>query len=183
MGTEARVVAFVCAAEILGLAGFSLVPALLPQFIATWSLSNAEAGWLAGMISGGYMVGVLPLVALTDRIPARTIFLVCSALSALSSFGIALSDGLPPALVWRGVGGIALAGMYMPGLRALTDGMAGARRARAAAWYTSSFTLGSSLSFLLGQAGLLWDWHSAFLVSGALGIIGVLLAWAALPRM
>ena len=180
---KTRVVAFVCAAEILGLAGFSLVPALLPQFIATWSLSNAEAGWLAGMMSGGYMVGVLPLVALTDRIPARTIFLVCSALSALSSFGIALSDGLPPALVWRGVGGIALAGMYMPGLRALTDGMAGARRARAAAWYTSSFTLGSSLSFLLGQAGLLWDWHSAFLVSGALGIIGVLLAWAALPRM
>ena len=66
---EARLVAFVCAAEILGLAGFSLVPALLPQFIATWSLSNAEAGWFAGMMSGGYMAGVLPLVTLTDRIP------------------------------------------------------------------------------------------------------------------
>jgi hypothetical protein len=67
-------VAFVCAAEILGLAGFSLVPALLPQFITTWSLSNAEAAWLAGMMSAGYMAGVLPLVALTDRMPARTIF-------------------------------------------------------------------------------------------------------------
>jgi predicted MFS family arabinose efflux permease len=180
-GSYARTVAFVCVAEILGLAGFSLVPALLPQFIATWSLSNTEAGWLAGIMSAGYMIGVLPLVALTDRIPARTV--VCSALSALSCFGIALSDSLSPALVWRGIGGIALAGMYMPGLRALTDGMAGVRRARAAAWYTSSFTLGSSLSFLLGQAGLLWDWHNAFLVSGALGVIGVLLAWAALPRI
>ena len=59
MGAETRLVAFVCAAEILGLAGFSLVPALLSQFIATWSLSNTEAGWLAGMMSGGYMVGVL----------------------------------------------------------------------------------------------------------------------------
>ena len=182
MGAEARAVVFVCAAEILGLAGFSLVPALLPQFIATWSLSNAEAGWLAGIMSGGYMAGVLPLVALTDCIPARTIFLACSALSALSCFGIALSDGLLPALVWRALGGIALAGMYMPGLRALTDAMTGPRRARAAAWYTSSFTLGSSLSFLLGQAGLLWDWHGAFLVSGALGGVGVLLAWAALPH-
>jgi predicted MFS family arabinose efflux permease len=183
MGAEVRTVASVCMAEILSLAGFSLVPALLPQFIATWSLSNAEAGWLAGMMSGGYMAGVLPLVALTDRVPARTIYLACSALSALSCFGIALSDGLMSALVWRAVGGIALAGMYMPGLRALTDGMAGARRARAAAWYTSSFTLGSSLSFLLGQTGLLWDWRGAFLVGGALGGIGVLLAWAALPRM
>jgi predicted MFS family arabinose efflux permease len=97
MRAETRLVAIVCAAEFLGLAGFSLVPALLPQFIATWSLSSVEAGWLAGMTSGGYMVGVLPLVALTDRMPARTIFLVCSALSALSSFGIALSDGLLPA--------------------------------------------------------------------------------------
>src|SRR5690348_4547549 len=173
---EARAVVFLCAAEILGLAGFSLVPALLPQFIATWSLSNAEAGWLAGMMSGGYMAGVLPLVALTDRVPARTIYLACSTLSALSCFGIALSNGLISALVWRTVGGIALAGMYMPGLRALTDGMNGARRARAAAWYTSSFTLGSSLSFLLGEAGLLWDWHNSFLASGVLGIIGVLLA-------
>ena len=72
MRADTRAVAFVCTAEILGLAGFSLAPALLPQFLATWSLSNTEAGWLAGMMSGGYMVGVLPLVALTDRIPART---------------------------------------------------------------------------------------------------------------
>jgi predicted MFS family arabinose efflux permease len=180
---EARAVVFLCAAEILGLAGFSLVPALLPQFIVSWSLSNAEAGWLAGMMSAGYMAAVLPLVVLTDRMPARTIFLVSSALNALSCFGIAFSDGLLPALIWRAMSGIAVAGMYMPGLRALTDGMAGPNRARAAAWYTSSFTLGSSLSFLLGQAGLVWDWHGAFMMSGALGVIGVLLAWAALPRM
>ncbi|HLY87850.1 MAG TPA: MFS transporter [Acetobacteraceae bacterium] len=182
MKAETRLVACVCLAEILGLAGFSLVPALLPQFIATWSLSNIQAGWFAGIMSGGYMIGVLPLVALTDRAPARTIFLISSALSALSSIGIALSNSLLPALLWRAVGGVALAGMYMPGLRALTDGMSGATRARAAAWYTSSFALGSSLSFLLGQAGLRWDWHYAFLVSGALGAVAVLLAWAVLPR-
>ena len=182
MRAETRLVACVCVAEILGLAGFSLVPALLPQFIATWSLSNIQAGWFAGIMSGGYMLGVLPLVALTDRAPARTIFLACSTLSALSSFGIALSNSLLPALLWRSVAGVALAGMYMPGLRALTDGMSGATRARAAAWYTSSFALGSSLSFLLGQVGLRWDWHYAFLVSGALGAIAVLLARAVLPR-
>jgi predicted MFS family arabinose efflux permease len=183
VASETRVVAFVCAAEILGLAGFSLVPALLPQFIATWSLSNAEAGCLAGIMSAGYMAAVLPLVALTDRMPARKIFLASSALNALSCFGIAFSDGLGQALIWRAVSGIAVAGMYMPGLRALTDGMAGASRARAAAWYTSSFTLGSSLSFLLGQAGLWWDWRIAFTVSGMLGVIGVLLAWTALPHI
>src|SRR5690348_2572009 len=120
MAAEKHLVALVCAAEILSLAGFSLVPALLPQFIASWSLSNAAAGWLAGIMSAGYMAAVLPLVALTDRIPARTIFLASSALNALSCFGIAFSDGLLPALIWRAVGGVAVAGIYMPGLRALT---------------------------------------------------------------
>src|SRR5438874_7545347 len=45
------VVAALCAAEILGLAGFSIVPALLPQFIQAWSLTNTQAGWLAGIVS------------------------------------------------------------------------------------------------------------------------------------
>src|SRR5450631_1582158 len=100
-GPSPRAVAFVCGAEILCLTSFSLVPALLPQFIVSWSLSNAEAGWLAGIMSAGYMAAVLPLVALTDQIPARTIFLASSVLNALSCFGIALGDGLIPALIWR----------------------------------------------------------------------------------
>src|SRR4051794_17456748 len=96
-----RAVALVCAAEILGLTSFSLVPALLPQFMAAWSLSNAQAGWFTGMMSAGYMVAVLPLVALTDRLPARAIFLASSILNALACFGIAFSDRLLPALIWR----------------------------------------------------------------------------------
>jgi predicted MFS family arabinose efflux permease len=32
------------------------------------------------------------------------------------------------------------------------------------------------------SGGLMWDWRGAFVVSGALGVIGMLLAWAALPR-
>jgi hypothetical protein len=41
---SAAVVAAICAAEILGLAGFSIIPALLPQFIEAWSLTNTQAG-------------------------------------------------------------------------------------------------------------------------------------------
>jgi hypothetical protein len=53
----------ICAAEILSLLGYSIVPALLPQIMDGWSLSSTEGGWLAGIISGGYMLGVVPLVA------------------------------------------------------------------------------------------------------------------------
>ena len=76
------VVGALCAAEILGLAGFSIVPALLPQFIDAWSLTYTQAGWLAGIVSAGYMLAVIPLVGLTDRRRARHIYLASSGLSA-----------------------------------------------------------------------------------------------------
>ena len=176
------IVAAICAAEIFGVAGYSIVPALLPQFIAAWSLTNTQAGWLAGMVSAGYMLAVIPLVNLTDRWPARRIYLASSTLSALSCFGIALCDSLLPALGFRGLAGIAMAGMYMPGLQALTHGVEGTVRARIAGWYTSSFTIGASLSFLFGRIGTLLGWRSAFVVTGMLGTASVLIAWAALPQ-
>jgi len=179
---SAAVVAAICAAEILGLAGYSIVPALLPQFIEAWSLTNTQAGWLAGIVSAGYMLAVIPLVSLSDRRPARQIYLASSALGALSCFGMALCDSLLPALGFRALAGIAMAGMYMPGLQALTHGIEGTMRARIAAWYTSSFTIGASLSFLFGRVGTLLGWRSAFAVAAILGAAGVFIAWAALPR-
>ena len=83
-GPSPEVVAAICAAEILGVAGYSIVPALLPQFLEAWSLTNTQAGWLAGVVSAGYMLVVIPLVSLTDRWPARHIYLASSTLSAPS---------------------------------------------------------------------------------------------------
>jgi hypothetical protein len=34
----------VCVGQILALAGYSAVPALLPQFVSIWSLNNTQAG-------------------------------------------------------------------------------------------------------------------------------------------
>jgi predicted MFS family arabinose efflux permease len=181
IGPSPKIVAAICAAEILGLAGYSIVPALLPQIIEAWSLTNTQAGWLAGIVSAGYMLAVIPLVSLTDRWPARQLYLASSALSALSCLGMALCNSLLPALGFRALAGIAMAGMYMPGLRALTHGVEGSTRARIAAWYTSSFTIGASLSFLFGRVGMLLGWRNAFVIAGILGTAGVLMAWAALP--
>jgi predicted MFS family arabinose efflux permease len=114
--------------------------------------------------------------------PPRTVYLVCAALSVISSFGLALSDAFGPALLFRALTGLGLAGMYMPGLRSLTDGIEGSRRARVSALYTSSFTVGTTLSFLLGRAGILWGWRAAFMVAAVVGLAGFVLAWVMLPR-
>jgi MFS family permease len=197
MPVTRRQVAGVCIGQILALAGYSAVPALLPQFISIWSLSNTQAGWLAGAFYVGYMGAVLPLVALTDRLAPRQIYLGAATLNLAYYFAFAAAGGWFPALVIQVVGGVALAGLYMPGLRSIAPAGQGAReqrptqamrsrrdsRARTVAWYTSSFTAGASLSFLFaGQLAQHLGWRGAFIGAGGCAAAALAIAAAAMPR-
>lgn len=162
-----------CAAEIVGMLGFATFPALLPTFMTAWDLSATEAGWINGIYYFGYLLAVPVLVAMTDRVSAKRIYLSCMALTAVSSAGFALAaDGFWSAMAFRALAGVGLAGTYMPGLKVLSDHTDGSPlQSRAIAFYTASFSIGSSLSFLFaGQVALGWGWPSAFGVS-ALGPI------------
>jgi hypothetical protein len=122
------------------MAGFALVPSLLPQLSQQWSLSATEGGWLGGIFFLGYILAVPVLVSLTDRIDARRIYLASAALSGLALAGFArLADSFATALGWWWLAGLGLAGTYMPGLKALTDRLPVAAQSRATAFYTATF--------------------------------------------
>ena len=106
-GTSIGGVVGVCAAGgSPGLGSYSIVPALLPQIMDAWSLSSTQGGWLAGIIAAGYVLGVVPFVAATDRFSSRTVYLACAALSVISTFGVALCDTLGPALCFPALTGL-----------------------------------------------------------------------------
>jgi MFS family permease len=116
-------------------------------------------------------VGLVPvLVSLTDRLDPRRIYLASMALTVAAMFGFALlAGGFWSALIFRVAAGIGLAGTYMPGLKILSDRFEGAPQARAIAFYTASFSIGASLSYLLaGEIAAALDWRWAF-GAGALG--------------
>ncbi len=178
----ATLVAAFCAAEVLGMAATMTFPALLPQFLAEWRLSNTEAGWVNGIFYAGYAVAVAVLVTLTDRIDPRRVYLACTVLAGVAALGFSIfAQGLWTAMLFRLLGGVALAGTYMPGLRILTDRLSGARAGRYFAFYTASFSIGSGLSLLL--AGLVaesFGWRSAFAVAAVCPLLALgLAAWAA----
>ena len=155
-----------CMAEVLGMLGISSFAALLPEMQAEWDLNNADAGWITGIYFAGYLVAVPVLVGLTDRMDPRGIYLASAALGGASLLGFALiADGFWSGLLFRTLGGVALAGTYMPGLKALTDRVAEKIRPRAVAFYTASFGIGGSLSFLIsGEVAAAWSWQAAFAV-------------------
>jgi len=168
-----------CLAEGLTLIGVFAFPALMPDFKALWRLTNAQAGWIAGVYFLGYALAVPVLTSLTDRIDAKRVFIAGIALCALASAGFAwMASGLWTAMAFRALGGVGLAGVYMPGLKALIDrSPAGEGQARSISFYTASFSLGTMLSFMvIGEAALRLGWQGAFLLSAACALAGLALA-------
>jgi MFS family permease len=174
-----------CIAETLGMATFATCPALLPTFREEWGLSNTEAGWIGGVYFAGYLLSVPVLVSLTDRVDPRRIYLFAMVLSCASAIGFAVAaDGVASASLWRFLQGVGLAGTYMPGLKALTDALPEKAQSRAVAFYTSSFGVGSSLSFVIaGELAAAFDWHWAFILSAIGPALAFIFAyWVLRPK-
>ncbi len=165
--------------------GISMFSALLPEMQVAWSLSNSAAGWITGIFFFGLVLGVPVLVSLTDRVDTRRIYLLSTALGGLCMVGFALwAEGFWSAMVFRTLAGVALAGTYMPGLKALTDRVGDAAQPRAVAFYTSSFGIGASVSFFIaGEVAAMSSWQWAFGVAAICAPLAMVLAgWALAVR-
>ena len=174
-----QLITLFCCAETVSMAGFALVPSLLPSLSQQWSLSATEGGWLGGVFFLGYIIAVPALVSLTDRIDARRIYLASAMLSsiALAGFG-AYANGFVEALCWWWLAGLGLAGTYMPGLKALTDRLPVAAQSRGTAFYTATFGIGAGLSYLwIGLVQAVLPWPSLFAVAAVCAALGALLIW------
>ncbi|HEX2443726.1 MAG TPA: MFS transporter [Vicinamibacterales bacterium] len=174
--SERKVAIALSATLVFSMAGFSTFSAVVTTLRDEWALSNTAIGWSSGIFYAGYTMLVPWLAAMSDRVDPRRILVGSIALSAAASaaFG-GLANGLEGALACQLAGGIGLAGIYMPGVKALSDHVKGPRQGRYVSFYTSSFTIGTSASFLL--AGLVssrlgWRW--------AFGAAAIAQAFAAL---
>lgn len=164
------------------MAPFSMFLALQPRLQDAWMLSNTASGWISSAYFTGYMLAVPVLGGLTDRIDARRVWLGACALAGFGSLGFAvLADGIWSAVLLQLVTGAGLAGTYMPGLKVITDRLAAPPRPRHVAFYTTSFTIGSSLSFwIIGLLESTVSWRAAIALSAAGPLAGCLLVWLAL---
>ncbi len=167
--TNRPLVAAMCLGQVGNLLPHVAVPAVMPQHLMPlWDLSGAQAGMMASAFAFGYMLAVPVLTTLTDRVDARGILLVGSMVTALATMAFGwLANGLWSATAIWGLAGIGFAGAYMPGLKALTDRLPPGDISRSVTLYTSSFSFGVGISFLVSQVVAdQFGWRTAFLVTG-----------------
>ncbi len=177
-------VALVCIAQVFVQIGASFWPALLPEMIAHWQLSNSEAGWITAIFFGAYMVSVPVLVTLTDRFDARTVYLVGVALTATGHLLFSIfADGFWSAFFSRALTGVGWAGTYMTGLKLLADKVEGKLMSRATAGHAASIGISGALSFACADLiANLAGWRAAFLAAALSAGVAWLLIALAFPR-
>lgn len=176
--------AAIVAAQVLAQIGAFTLPALLPAYIARWSLSATEAGWLIGAFFAAYVAVVPVLVAWTDRAPARRVYLLGTGLTALSHLGFAFwADGFWSALLLRVLAGMGWAGCYMPGLKAIADRLDGTAQSRAVTWHAAGVGIAGAASFAVASAldAVAGPW-AAFLFGAVAAAMAFLIGMSVMPR-
>ncbi|MFM9846653.1 MAG: MFS transporter [Hyphomicrobiaceae bacterium] len=175
--SPSRLVAVVCAAQVLVQIGAFFWPALLPSMMPLWKLSNSEAGWITASFYGAYMVSVPVLVTLTDRVDPKRVYLFGVAATVLGHLMFAyFADGFWSALVMRALTGMGWAGTYMTGLKLLADRVDAKMMSRATAGHAASIGISGALSFACGDLiAAAAGWRAAFFAAA----ISAAVAWLA----
>ena len=153
--------------------------AVLPRIVEAWDLSGTEAGIVFGALQAGYLVAIVPAGRFADRYSPRWVIATGATGTALPSLAFAaVADGFVLGTVLRFLSGLFVAGVYVPGMRFVSDWFPEASRGRALGLYIGTFELGSGLSFVSTTvAAEAVDWRLAIAVTsvGALAVAPMVL--------
>ena len=155
----------------------------LPLIQVEWGLSNVQAGAIQSAGQIGYVLAVLVSASLTDYIdPKRMIVggVLWAGVSNLLFAGFA--HDTTSAIIFRILVGFGIAGIYMPGLKLISQRIPAADRGRAIGFFVAFFTLGAAVSIALGGVlASVLGWRPAFGLMTAGPMIGAAVSWRFLP--
>ena len=161
---------------------FASYVAALPFIQDEWQINNTQAGAIFSAYQAGFAVAALLVIPLTDRLEPRRILFVSATVSVFANmlFPIA-ADGIITASVLRAVAGAALVGVYVPGLRIVSERFSGSGRGMAMGFFVTAFYAANSASLIATGALMAWiSWREAYLALSLAAFAGVPLAFVLL---
>ncbi len=158
--------------------------AVVPQLTAEWSLSSSQQAWMTMSVQIGFVVGAFlsAIFNIADRLPSRYLISASALFGALLNLLIVL-DGNSPEVVMllRFLTGIALAGIYPPGMKVAVS-WATADRGFLVGLLVGALTLGSALPHLLNAFPLFGEggmppWRDVLTASSWMALAASLLVF------
>ena len=158
---------------------FASYVAALPFIQDEWGINNTQAGVVFSAFQAGFAASALLVIPLTDRLSSRHILVASAATSAIGSalFPLAASETLTASLL-RALAGTGLVGVYVPGLRVISERFADRGRGMAMGLFVTAFYAGNGVSLV--ATGWLLDrleWRDAYLLLSLASFASLPLAW------
>lgn len=170
----------IAAVQVLGLAVWFSMSAVVPSLRNDWGLTATGAVWLTASVQVGFVAGALASTALNlaDRVPPQRLLAVSAVAAAACTVVLALFvDQLAVAIPLRFLTGVFLAGVYPIGMKLMASWSGSAGRGRTMGILIAALTLGSTLPHLIAGVGSL-PWRSVLLAASAAGLLASVIASA-----
>tara|TARA_Y100000588_G_scaffold271103_1_gene286795 strand:- start:552 stop:1271 length:720 start_codon:yes stop_codon:yes gene_type:complete len=174
-----RMLAWIAIAECLGMALWFSASAVMDPISAEWELTASGRAWLTMSVQPGFVAGTLlsTFLNLADVWNARHLFAVSALLGATFNGLIAIvAEGIGVALVLRFLTGVALAGVYPPGVK-ITASWFKEGRGMASGVLVGALTLGSASPHLLRFLGSP-EWRDLMLTASIAAVAAGLICFA-----
>ena len=176
-----RQLLLICAVEVLAMGLWFSASSVVPQLSDEWHLSDAGATWLTTSVQLGFVAGALTsaILNLPDRMPLTRLIGASALLAAAANAAVAVfTHGLALAIPLRFLTGVALAGVYPPGIKLMATWFR-AGRGFAVGALVGALALGSGTPHLVNALPAL-DWQAVLSVASVLAVVGAGLAVATL---
>lgn len=175
---QRRALARLALAELLVMSLWFSASAVVPELTGEWGLDAGAAAWLTMSVQLGFVAGALlsALTTLADLVNPRKLVAVSALLGAAATTAIGLfASGAALAIPLRFVTGMALAGVYPPGMKIMA-GWFRDRRGLAIGVMVGALTVGSAAPHLLRVAGGIGNWRGVLYLAAGLAAAGGLIA-------
>ncbi|MGI9609256.1 MAG: MFS transporter, partial [Acidimicrobiia bacterium] len=170
---QRRALVAIATSQLLALSLWFSTAAIVGPLEQAWRLSSSETTYLALAVQIGFVVGALAFAVggVVDAVPARRLFVMSAIVGAVANASLLLigPGQVTFALALRFTTGVALAGVYPSGLKAMS-GWFQAGRGMALGILVGALTVGSASPHLI--SGLGFGWQGVLLAASALALIG-----------
>ncbi|MEV5018067.1 MFS transporter [Streptomyces sp. NPDC053780] len=168
----------IASVQVLGLAVWFSMSAVVPSLREAWGLTDGAAVWLTASVQFGFVAGALTSTALNlaDRIPApRLLSAGAAAAAACTVLLAACVDQFSLAVALRFLTGVFLAGVYPVGMKLMASWAGSAGRGLTMGVLIAALTLGSTLPHLIAGLGSL-PWRGVLLTAAGAGFLASVIA-------
>jgi EmrB/QacA subfamily drug resistance transporter len=182
-GRRRAILAAVCLALALVVAGVAMLNVALPTMTRALGASQTDQQWIVD----GYTVALAALLlfagALGDRFGRRRALVVGLALFAAANAVSAFTNSAGALVVWRVLAGVGAALIMPATLSTITSVFPPERRATAIGVWAGIAGAGGMVGLLVAGAMLeQWWWGSIFVITAVLGAVALVLTLVMIPE-